>query len=130
MNRWTLKIVNEISTSTTSSRRTRYPLEFKLRIVEASFAPGASIARVAREHGLNANQLFNWRYQYRHGQLGTLATPPALFPVALSDTPIPPSPAVPVSRDQIERVLPKGRLVITGRPDTDTLHWLIQVLSA
>jgi transposase-like protein len=30
-------------------------------MVEATLAPGSSIARVAREHGVNANQLFYWR---------------------------------------------------------------------
>jgi transposase len=33
----------------------------KLRIVEEAFRPGASVADVARHHGLNANQVFNWR---------------------------------------------------------------------
>jgi transposase len=28
---------------------------------------GASIARVAREHGVNANQVFQWRYESRNG---------------------------------------------------------------
>ena len=38
--------------------------------MEATFVPGASIARVAREHGVNANQVFQWRYDYRKGTLG------------------------------------------------------------
>jgi transposase len=38
--------------------------------VEATFVPGASIARVAREHGVNANQVFQWRHEYRKGTLG------------------------------------------------------------
>jgi transposase-like protein len=29
--------------------------------VEATYAPGTSIARVAREHGVNSNQVFQWR---------------------------------------------------------------------
>ena len=33
----------------------------KRRIVEETFHPGASVADVARRHGLNANLLFNWR---------------------------------------------------------------------
>lgn len=33
----------------------------KRRIVDQAFRPGASAADVAREHGLNANQVFNWR---------------------------------------------------------------------
>jgi transposase len=53
-----------------SGKRLRRTLEEKLRIVEATLVPGASIARVAREHGVNANQVFQWRYEYRRGTLG------------------------------------------------------------
>ena len=41
--------------------------EEKRRIVEATLVSGASIARVAREHGVNANQVFQWRYEHRKG---------------------------------------------------------------
>ena len=53
-----------------SRKRLRRTPEEKRRIVEATFVPGASIARVAREHGVNANQVFQWRYEYRKGSLG------------------------------------------------------------
>jgi len=53
-----------------SPRRFRRTREEKRRIVEATFVPGASIARVAREHGVNANQVFQWRHEYRKGSLG------------------------------------------------------------
>ena len=33
---------------------------------------GASVARVARRHGVNANQVFYWRKQYREGRLGSV----------------------------------------------------------
>ena len=53
-----------------SPQRFRRTREEKRRIVEATFVPGASIARVAREHGVNANQVFQWRHEYRKGSLG------------------------------------------------------------
>jgi transposase len=53
-----------------SLKRLRRTREEKRRIVEATFVPGASIARVAREHGVNANQVFQWRHEYRKGVLG------------------------------------------------------------
>lgn len=34
-------------------------------MVLASLAPGASMAGVAREHGINANLLWNWRRKFR-----------------------------------------------------------------
>ena len=42
----------------------------KRRIVEQTLEPGASVAKVARAHGVNANQVFHWRRQYRQGPLG------------------------------------------------------------
>jgi transposase len=53
-----------------SRKRLRRTPEEKRRIVEATFVPGASISRVARDHGVNANQVFQWRYEYRKGTLG------------------------------------------------------------
>jgi transposase len=44
-------------------------VEEKRRIVEAALAPGASVAQVARPHGVNANRVFQWRRQYHAGDL-------------------------------------------------------------
>jgi transposase len=32
-----------------------------VRIVAETYAPGASVSSVARQHGVNPNQLFSWR---------------------------------------------------------------------
>jgi len=50
-------------------RRLRRPVAEKRRIVELSFAPGMSVAGVAQVEGINANQIFTWRREYRNGQL-------------------------------------------------------------
>ena len=39
-------------------------------VVEETFEAGASVARVALKHGVNANQVFQWRRLYRDGKLG------------------------------------------------------------
>ena len=49
------------------AKRVYRTAEEKRRIVEATLVPGASIARVVREHGVNANQVFQWRYEHRKG---------------------------------------------------------------
>ena len=49
----------------TGPRRLRTNEE-KRRIVEETLKPGASVAIVAREHGVNANLVFGWRKLYRH----------------------------------------------------------------
>ena len=35
--------------------------EDKQRIVDEAVVPGASVADIARRHGVNANLVFNWR---------------------------------------------------------------------
>jgi transposase len=54
------------------------------QIVEETLKPGASVALVARTHGVNANQLFAWRRMYRGGQLES-GTSASLLPVQISD---------------------------------------------
>ena len=58
--------------------------EERRRIVEETLKPGASVALVARANGVNANQVFKWRTQYRKGRLNVdpLTT---LVPVKVSD---------------------------------------------
>jgi transposase-like protein len=56
--------------------RRQYPLELKRRVVEETFAPGASVSIVARRHDLNANLVFEWRKQYRYGRLWNGTPPP------------------------------------------------------
>ena len=54
-------------------KRTRvraYPPEFKARLVAESQQPGASVAKVALAHGLNANMLHTWRREARGRSVG------------------------------------------------------------
>jgi transposase len=41
----------------------------KRRIVEQTLSSDLSVASIARQHGVNANQVFYWRKLYRAGQL-------------------------------------------------------------
>jgi transposase len=50
-------------------KRRYLELEQKRRIVEETLVEGASVAQIARAHGVNANLVFNWRKLYRAGQL-------------------------------------------------------------
>jgi transposase len=55
----------------------------KRRIVEETLAEGASVARVARARGVNANQVFQWRKLYQAGRLGGTPGPIKLLPVTV-----------------------------------------------
>lgn len=57
----------------------------KRRIVELTLDPGASVALVARAHGVNANQVFAWRRAFKSGELAEPTAPvTALLPVTVS----------------------------------------------
>ena len=91
-----------------------HPVEKKRRIVEESLLPHASVARVARAHGVNANQVFYWRKQYQQGLLGP-ASPTALLPVQISDPALPePTPAPLGKSDAMISFPPRGEAVPTG----------------
>ena len=74
-----------------------HPIEKKRRIVEESLLPNASVARVARAHGVNANQVFYWRKQYQQGLLGPALSPATLLPVQISDLAAPESQPAPIT---------------------------------
>jgi transposase len=60
-------------------------VEEKRRIVEETLVEGASVARVARAHGVNANQVFGWRRLYLAGRLGGSGAI-KLLPVRLNES--------------------------------------------
>ena len=65
--------------------RRRRSVSEKLEIVRLTMEPGASVAEIARAHGVNANQVFKWRRLFERGQLGEGAgRATALLPVAIS----------------------------------------------
>ena len=73
-----------------SGKRSRQfrSVEQKRQMVQETLAPGASVAIIARRHGVNANQLFSWRMQYRRGVLelvnASAAEESALVPIAVA----------------------------------------------
>src|SRR5271170_7231105 len=57
----------------------------KRRIAELTFEPGASVAVVARAHGVNANQVFKWRRALTRGELSEpAAASTSLLPVVVA----------------------------------------------
>lgn len=69
-------------------RRRYWTPQEKRQIVEQTLSSGLSVASVAREHGVNANQVFYWRKLYQSGQLATgggAEQQVRLLPVSVSD---------------------------------------------
>ena len=67
-------------------QRQRRSIAEKRRIVEETLVEGASVARIARAHGVNANQVFGWRRLYLSGRLGEQRSTMKLLPVRVSES--------------------------------------------
>jgi len=70
----------------TAGPRQRRSIAEKRRIVEETLVAGASVVKVARAHGVNANQVFGWRRLYRAGRLGEQRAAMKLLPVRVSES--------------------------------------------
>jgi len=90
-----------------SRRRSRYSPELKAEILAECCAPGASVAKVAMSHGINANILHGWRKLARQGGAAVDVVQRDFVPVAIA--PLPEAQA----RDQtIEVELRRGALTM------------------
>jgi transposase len=112
-------------------RRQLWSIDRKRQIIAESFEPGASVADVARRHGVNANLLFTWRRQQGVAKLAGSQEGPQLVPVTIAAERVSSVPAVtsvPVGRMEI--VLGAGERIIVGADvDTTALARVIKALS-
>ena len=113
-------------------KRRRRSVEEKRRIVEETLEAGASVARVARRHAVNANQVFYWRKKYREGRLGESRSS-KLLPVTLSDISWgragrASGGSSPLAIGTMEIKLPKGQLRVTGSVETEALRTVLECL--
>ena len=109
-----------------------HPLALKRSIVEETLKPGASVARIARQHGINANQVFLWRKAYREGMLPE--PKPTLLPVTLAPSMIThhqrpgPAPCGPAHIGCLTIEFGEIRVRIEGRPDAGVLQLVLAEL--
>jgi transposase len=99
--------------------------EFKRMLVELAMQPGVSVARIAREHGVNANQVFSWRKLHEAGQL--VAAAPAqqsdLVPVVVA---APPQAPQGEADGAITLEIGRVRLRIEGHANAATLAQVLE----
>ena len=115
-------------------RRRRWTTAEKVRIVQESLAPGASVVEVARRHDVHRNLLTVWRRQARTGAFGAGSVPRRKDEVHFAAVSVAPEQraltAPPGSSGAIEIEFASGaRLRITGAVDTATLAAAIAALT-
>src|SRR6478735_771715 len=69
--------------------RRRYSKEMKAQVIAQCDLPGASVAKVAMTHGINANVVHGWRKIAREASEVTVASPREFVPVALEGAGVP-----------------------------------------
>ena len=115
---------------TPKPRKRRRTIKERRDIVEETLVPGASVARVARRHDVNANQVFYWRKLYREGRLGLgLGTP--LLPVKVEaerPTEVVKGDDPTFSSGTMEIKAPRGTLRIAGSVDVVVLRTAMECL--
>jgi transposase len=122
------------------AKRRRRSIAERRQVVEETLTAGASVARVARAHGVNANQVFHWRRLYQRGLLGGKEQRPVgLLPVKVSesaettamvargwgDT----TAIAPKAANSIQIELAKGRVRIEGNADVEMLRVVLECLA-
>lgn len=63
-------------------RRRRWSAEEKAAMVRESLEPGKSLSMVARQHGVNPNQLFHWKKLYQDGSLSAVSAGEEVVPAS------------------------------------------------
>ena len=88
-----------------SRKRRRHSAELKARILAECAVPGASVAKVAMAHGINANIVHGWRKLAR--EAGAVTVSQQFVPVAVA-------PVVPREADErvIEVELRRGGIAV------------------
>lgn len=105
----------------------------KRELIESCLRQGTSVARVARDYGLNANQLHNWIGLYLKGRGGLLTAPE---PIAKREVGSAFIPVVPAKQEEtphdlkLEVTLANGIRADLNRLGLDDVLAILPVLSA
>lgn len=123
---------------TAKDTRRKHNDAFKRELVERSLQPGASVAAIAQESGINANLLFNWRRLHirRAGAMAVTDMAPSstkLLPVVIEDHPALSTGAVPTAAGRaptgiIEIDIGGARVRLRGIVDDEAVRCVLQTL--
>lgn len=95
-------------TSEKAGSRRRYSAGTKAEVMAECDQPGASVAKVAMAHGINANVVHRWRQLAREGKAATPARTGEFIALPLA---VPPGPATTAAEIRVE--LRRGPVTMT-----------------
>ena len=117
--------------------RSIYDPQARSDLVRASQVPGVSLARIARECGINANVLSRWVRQDERsdsggaasrGEVIDMSAAPAFLAVQLDPAAAPVPATTPPTEVALQVHLPNGVTLDMHMPDVDAASRLIEVL--
>ena len=123
------------------TNRRRHSDAYKQALVERCLVPGASVAAIAQESGINANLLFNWRRLHRQPLASAVAEDsrgPVLLPVTVVElaptcSAPPAPPPVPTGRAAVGsiEINIRGTVVrVRGPVDEASLRTVLRALAS
>ena len=121
--------------------RRRHSDALKHALVERSLEPGASVAAIAQEAGVNANLLLNWRRLHLQAQVPAVgaAAAPVLLPVTVVAAVDRPASMAPLPLGPPPRTAPTGsieieingaRVRLRGAVDEASIRTVLRALSS
>jgi transposase len=96
------------------------------QIVEETLQPGASVAVIARQHGVNANQVFYWRKLYREGRLDGAPAATPLVPVRIAEVMNGEQQPARICAGVIVVEMGRARIRIEGPVDAENLRLILE----
>ena len=105
-----------------------FALSFRRWLVGQAHKPGASVAGLALQHGINANQLRRWMVVDEHVRTG--GQPVALLPVMIESNSAAPvaAPAPRPADGAIDIELAGARVRVRGHVEEDSLRCVLRAL--
>src|SRR5262245_20892220 len=129
----------EAKDSAVAVKRRRFSEDFRRGLVQRTLMPGASVAKIALEHQLNANLLFKWRRWYLCEIAGRATDAPQLLPVNVEQVSSATEPKLlaaggstrsgAAAAGSMEIELACGRIRLQGAVDIETLRSVLQILA-
>jgi transposase len=95
-------------------------------VVEETLRPGASVAVIARRHGVNANQVFHWRKLYREGRLDVVSPAAQLVPVRIAEVVSNERPPAKLCGGVIVVEVGRARIRVEGSVDAEALRLILE----
>src|SRR6218665_3805179 len=133
MSEWTKELTKRLVVGHTRDGRCIYDEQAKRELIRACREPGASVSKLARDCGVNANQLSTWARQFELAGAKTAAAParsgPAVPQAAFVPAPVDDAPVVEQSVCvALQAHLPTGVVVARRACDMRQARGLLDAL--